>query len=241
MGKIKKFILIALSFMCLFLSACGTSSSPDPAVLRSLQALRSKVPVVPAGLKEAVADILSEEIEISSIHIKRGESYLTAIVESPTVDTIFERYEAGEEEAAIEEWRLLRTSIEETAKKLPDSLAQFNDSRPLSFQLMGPSGQVILLSVMKGVTTYDTMERIERRRLATENPIVIADEEVEADTVTELPSKPDYSEPSETYVWIPKSGKRYHCISDCSGMENARYVPISEARGKGLTACPNCY
>lgn len=48
--------------------------------------------------------------------------------------------------------------------------------------------------------------------------------------------------PQETMVWIPtKGGKRYHCVSDCSGMEDPRYVTISEAIEEGFTPCGRCY
>ena len=45
---------------------------------------------------------------------------------------------------------------------------------------------------------------------------------------------------SEIYVWIPNSGKRYHDSKGCSGMNNPKYVPISEAKRLGYTPCGTC-
>ena len=45
---------------------------------------------------------------------------------------------------------------------------------------------------------------------------------------------------SEIYVWIPQSGKRYHDSERCSGMKSPKYVPLSEAKRLGYTACATC-
>ena len=42
-------------------------------------------------------------------------------------------------------------------------------------------------------------------------------------------------------VWIPKSGKRYHCIADCCGMKNPSRVTLEYAKSHDYTACENCY
>ena len=46
---------------------------------------------------------------------------------------------------------------------------------------------------------------------------------------------------AETMVWIPNSGKRYHCDSSCSGMKNPTEVTLQEAKELGYTACGRCY
>lgn len=47
--------------------------------------------------------------------------------------------------------------------------------------------------------------------------------------------------PSDELVWIDDSAARYHLKSDCSGMDNARQVPVSEAQSLGKTPCGRCY
>lgn len=42
------------------------------------------------------------------------------------------------------------------------------------------------------------------------------------------------------YVWIPKSGKKYHYKKNCSGMRNPSKVKVSAAKKKGYTACKKC-
>lgn len=46
------------------------------------------------------------------------------------------------------------------------------------------------------------------------------------------------------YVYITRTGTRYHSRKNCRGLSNARKiykVPISEARAKGLTKCKLCW
>lgn len=45
---------------------------------------------------------------------------------------------------------------------------------------------------------------------------------------------------SHAYVWIPKSGKKYHSNSSCSNMSNPCKVTLDTAKGKGLTPCKKC-
>lgn len=42
------------------------------------------------------------------------------------------------------------------------------------------------------------------------------------------------------YVWIPKSGTKYHYKKSCGGMRNPSKVKISVAKKKGYTACKKC-
>jgi len=41
-------------------------------------------------------------------------------------------------------------------------------------------------------------------------------------------------------VWISRTGRRYHTMPDCSGMQTAREVTLAEALSKGLTPCRDC-
>lgn len=45
----------------------------------------------------------------------------------------------------------------------------------------------------------------------------------------------------EIMVWIPRTGKKYHLSSICSGMENPSRIPISKARRYGYEPCSKCY
>ena len=49
------------------------------------------------------------------------------------------------------------------------------------------------------------------------------------------------SESSETYVYIPNNGSRYHTNEYCSGMNNPKRVTEEEAISKGYTKCKDCY
>ncbi len=42
------------------------------------------------------------------------------------------------------------------------------------------------------------------------------------------------------YVWVPKSGQKYHSKSTCSNMKNPKKVTLSEAKACGFTACKKC-
>lgn len=45
----------------------------------------------------------------------------------------------------------------------------------------------------------------------------------------------------EGYVYIPRTGHRYHKDSICSGMRDPSYVSISTAKKRGFTPCKKCY
>lgn len=46
---------------------------------------------------------------------------------------------------------------------------------------------------------------------------------------------------SETMVWIPRSGNRYHSNPNCSNMKNPSQVTLSYAQSLGKTPCRKCY
>lgn len=58
---------------------------------------------------------------------------------------------------------------------------------------------------------------------------------------TEAPTPVPTTEPVGEMVWIPKSGKKYHRIPDCSGMKNPSQIPLSEAQARGIPPCSNCW
>ena len=69
----RKFAIVLIFSTCFLLTACN--SSPRPSTVQNTQILSSNVPPVPDGMKEKVAELLSDELDVPSIHIKRGESY----------------------------------------------------------------------------------------------------------------------------------------------------------------------
>ena len=42
-------------------------------------------------------------------------------------------------------------------------------------------------------------------------------------------------------VWIPESGKKYHCDPSCSNMKNPSKVSVGKAEQLGFTPCKKCY
>ena len=43
------------------------------------------------------------------------------------------------------------------------------------------------------------------------------------------------------YVWIPKTGEKYHIEPKCSGMKNPSKVTEAEAKSLGYTRCKKCW
>ena len=43
------------------------------------------------------------------------------------------------------------------------------------------------------------------------------------------------------YVWIPKTGKKYHSSSSCSSMNSPSKVTVEKAEQLGFTPCKRCY
>ena len=46
---------------------------------------------------------------------------------------------------------------------------------------------------------------------------------------------------SSSYVWIPRTGSKYHSRSSCSNMRSPSKVKKSEAISRGYTPCSKCY
>lgn len=61
---------------------------------------------------------------------------------------------------------------------------------------------------------------------------------IELDVIVE--EKPASRQPAgETIVYIDRSSKKYHSKPTCSGMKNAKSIPLSQAKKK-YTACKKC-
>lgn len=69
--------------------------------------------------------------------------------------------------------------------------------------------------------------------------------EAETEDVATVPTATEtmaQTEPTEEMVWIPTNGgSKYHSKSTCSGMDNPKEVPLSEAVSKGFTPCKRCH
>lgn len=48
-------------------------------------------------------------------------------------------------------------------------------------------------------------------------------------------------ESNYNYVWVSRSGSKYHSYAGCSGMKNPSKIKKSDAVSKGYTACKKCY
>lgn len=61
--------------------------------------------------------------------------------------------------------------------------------------------------------------------------------------VPDEPSPPSESadNPGSGYVWIPKSGSKYHSTPSCSGMKDPTKVTKTDALNKGYTPCKRCH
>lgn len=49
------------------------------------------------------------------------------------------------------------------------------------------------------------------------------------------------SDEEKTYVYVSKSGSKYHSKADCSNMKNAEKITLKEAKDRGLSPCKRCY
>ena len=62
---------------------------------------------------------------------------------------------------------------------------------------------------------------------------------IELDIIEDIEPAPAITPANETYVYVDHSSKKYHRKPDCSGMKNAKAIPISKARKK-YTPCKKC-
>lgn len=62
---------------------------------------------------------------------------------------------------------------------------------------------------------------------------------IELDVIEDVEQAPAAMPANETYVYVDHSSKKYHSKPDCSGMKNAKAIPISKAKKK-YTPCKKC-
>lgn len=62
---------------------------------------------------------------------------------------------------------------------------------------------------------------------------------IELDIIEDIEPAPATTPANETYVYVDHSSKKYHRKPDCSGMKNAKAIPIGKARKK-YTPCKKC-
>lgn len=63
----------------------------------------------------------------------------------------------------------------------------------------------------------------------------------EAPTETHTEAESTEAAEDVVWVWIPKSGSKYHSKSTCSNMKNPSQASIEDAIAWGYTACSKCY
>ena len=83
------------------------------------------------------------------------------------------------------------------------------------------------------VTTPDTAQSTETMGEVQQQEDSAQSEELQPEPTSEPVS-------SETMVWIPNSGSKYHRIPGCSNMQNPSQVTKSQAESMGYTACKRC-
>lgn len=69
-----------------------------------------------------------------------------------------------------------------------------------------------------------------------EAPTIIITEPV-TEAITEAPPEPNV----EIMVWVTKTGKKYHSISNCGNSKTSYQLPLSDAEARGLGSCKNCH
>lgn len=55
------------------------------------------------------------------------------------------------------------------------------------------------------------------------------------------PSPSPEPDSSESFVWIPVSGSKYHSGPDCSNMKNPSRVTLEQAEEMGYEPCKKCF
>ncbi|MBQ5591647.1 MAG: DNA/RNA non-specific endonuclease [Clostridia bacterium] len=89
-----------------------------------------------------------------------------------------------------------------------------------------------------GSTTTTTTKKVTTTKKETTTKKVTT---TKAPTTTKKTTTTKYQEPQGGYVWIPKSGSKYHSHSGCSNMKGPSKVTEAEAKSLGYTRCSKCW
>lgn len=70
---------------------------------------------------------------------------------------------------------------------------------------------------------------------------LFSDAAIRKPAITATPEKEAPKSGTTRYVWITKTGKKYHRTSHCGNTKNARKVTLQDAQDMGYKPCQNCY
>lgn len=92
---------------------------------------------------------------------------------------------------------------------------------------------------------YSTIQKIKEENVALqERNDMLARERMQAYAVAALEGNDsnDYvSDTQSIYVYVSRTGTKYHCNPNCSNMSNPYYMTIDEAIAMGRKPCSKCY
>lgn len=96
------------------------------------------------------------------------------------------------------------------------------------------------------VATVNSKGKVTGKKAGTTTIILYMKSGVKASCKVKVRNKTESSSKSKAtsssgYVWIPRTGEKYHKSSGCSNMKNPSKVSLSEAKRLGYTACKKCY
>ncbi len=96
------------------------------------------------------------------------------------------------------------------------------------------------LETNEEVATTETVESTTKATEVTTKATEVTTKATEVTTkTTEVTTKTTTK--TETMVWIPQSGSKYHSRSGCSNMKNPSQVTLSKAQNLGFSPCSKCY
>lgn len=134
------------------------------------------------------------------------------------------------------------TQIVSAAVKINSTKATLIKGKTKQLKLTGTSKKVVWSSSKKSVATVSSKGKVTAKKAGTAViSAKVSGKTYKCKITVKNPASSKKTVKSTTYVWVPRTGKKYHRNRYCSRMRNPSYIPLNTAIQRGYTACKKCY
>jgi hypothetical protein len=129
--------------------------------------------------------------------------------------------------------------VQATTIKINKKRATIYKGKTVQLKISGTKKKVVWKSSNKKVATVSSKGKVTAKKKGTCTiTATVAKKQYKCKITVKVKSS---SKNVVSYVYIPRTGKKYHRNAHCSGMKSPQKVTLSNAKSRGYTACKKCF